>query len=63
MGKTINIRRGYDIKLVGAAEKSTFEIPVSDIIAVKPSDFPGVIPKLLVAQGDEVLAGQAPFLR
>jgi Na+-transporting NADH:ubiquinone oxidoreductase subunit A len=61
MGKTINIRRGYDIKLVGAAEKSTFEIPVSDIIAVKPSDFPGVIPKLLVAQGDEVLAGQALF--
>jgi len=61
MGKTINIRRGYDIKLVGAAEKSTSDLPVSDIIAVKPSDFPGVIPKLLVAQGDEVLAGQALF--
>jgi len=61
MGKTINIRRGYDIKLVGAAEKSTTELPTSDVIAVKPSDFPGIIPKLLVAQGDEVLAGQALF--
>jgi len=61
MGKTINIRRGYDIKLVGTAEKSTSELPVSDIITVKPSDFPGIIPKLLVAPGEEVLAGQALF--
>ncbi|MBK9335032.1 MAG: Na(+)-translocating NADH-quinone reductase subunit A [Lewinellaceae bacterium] len=61
MGKTINIRRGYDIKLVGAAEKSTTDLPVSDVIAVKPSDFAGIIPKLLVAAGDEVVAGQALF--
>lgn len=61
MGKTINIRRGYDIKLVGAAEKSTTDLPVSDVIAVKPSDFSGIIPKLLVAAGDEVVAGQALF--
>lgn len=61
MGKKINIRRGYDIKLVGAAEKSTSDLSTSDVIAVKPADFPGVIPKLFVAQGDEVLAGQALF--
>lgn len=61
MGKTISIRRGFNIKLKGAADKSITEIPVSEIIAVRPPDFPGVIPKLLVDAGDEVLAGQALF--
>ncbi len=61
MGKTIIIRRGYDIKLKGAAEKSTTEIPISDVIAIKPPDFANVIPKLLVEPGDEILAGQAVF--
>lgn len=61
MGKTINIRRGYDIRLVGEAEKALREAPVSDLFAVKPADFPAIIPKLLVQPGDEVLAGQALF--
>jgi Na+-transporting NADH:ubiquinone oxidoreductase subunit A len=61
MGKQISIRRGYDIKLKGAAEKSTTDLPTSDIIAIKPPDFMAVIPKLLVEPGDEVLAGQALF--
>ncbi len=61
MGKTINIRRGYDIRLVGEAEKSLQEAPFSDLFAVKPSDFPAITPKLLVQPGDEVLAGQALF--
>lgn len=61
MGKSISIRRGFDIKLKGAAEKSTSELPVSDIVAVKPADFPTVIPKLLVEAGTEVLAGQPLF--
>ncbi len=61
MGKTINIRRGYDIRLVGEAEKVLEEAPFSDLFAVKPSDFPAITPKLLVAPGDEVVAGQALF--
>lgn len=61
MGKSISIRRGFDIKLKGAAEKSTSELPLSDIIAVKPADFPAVTPKLLVEPGTEVLAGQSLF--
>lgn len=61
MGKQITLRRGYDIKLKGAAEKSVTDIPVSDVIAVKPPDFPAVTPKLLVETGDEVLAGQPIF--
>ena len=61
MSKTISIRRGYDIQLKGAADKLSSEVPTSEIVAIKPSDFPSVIPKLLVAAGDEVKAGQALF--
>jgi len=61
MGKTITLRRGYDIKLKGAAEKTISSVPVSDVIAVKPSDFHNVVPKMLLEPGDEVLAGQALF--
>ncbi|MCB0526739.1 MAG: NADH:ubiquinone reductase (Na(+)-transporting) subunit A, partial [Saprospiraceae bacterium] len=61
MGKTITIRRGYDIKLKGAAEKNIQDIPLSDVVAVKPPDFSLVVPKMLVEAGDEVLAGQALF--
>lgn len=61
MGKQISIRRGFDIKLKGLAEKSTTELPNSDLIAIKPPDFPAITPKLLVEAGDEVLAGQALF--
>lgn len=61
MGKSITIRRGFDIRLKGAAEKSTTELPVSDVVAVKPPDFEAITPKLLVEPGDQVLAGQAVF--
>ena len=61
MGKQITIRRGYDIKLEGAAEKSVTDIPASDVIAIKPPDFLAVTPKLMVETGDEVLAGQPIF--
>lgn len=61
MGKNFTIRRGYDIKLQGTAEKSVTDIPISDVIAIKPPDFPAVTPKLLVEAGDEVLAGQPIF--
>lgn len=61
MGKQISIRRGFNIKLKGTAEKVTTEVPTSEIIAIKPTDFPAITPKLLVGPGDEVLAGQALF--
>ncbi len=61
MGKNFTIRSGYDIKLQGAAEKTVADIPISDVIAVKPPDFLAVTPKLLVETGDEVLAGQPIF--
>src|SRR5688572_2152456 len=62
MGKTIIIRRGFDIKLEGLAEKRIVNLPISDIIAVKPSDFRKINPKPVVEQGDPVKAGQTIFL-
>lgn len=61
MGKTIHLSKGYDIKLVGNAQSTISQLPISDIIASSPSDFRNIIPKLMVQQGDEVLAGQALF--
>jgi Na+-transporting NADH:ubiquinone oxidoreductase subunit A len=62
MPQTITIRRGYDIKLKGAAVKTITPLPVSDVIAVKPSDFPKVTPKLRVSPGEIIKAGQCLFI-
>jgi len=60
MSNTFNIRKGLDIKLLGEAEKTIKEIPTK-VCAIKPPDFHGVFPKLLVKEGDEVKAGTPLF--
>lgn len=62
MPQTIKIRRGYDIKLKGNAVNSITPLPVSDVIAIKPSDFPKVTPKLRVSPGEIIKAGQCLFI-
>ena len=56
----IKIRKGLDIRLAGAPSKhlECFE-PTS--CAIKPTDFIGVVPKLHVAEGDEVNVGSVLF--
>ena len=61
MGMTVRLRKGFDIKLAGKAAASITDIPATDIFAVKPTDFQSLTPKLLIRQGDEILAGQALF--
>ncbi|AWV97768.1 Na(+)-translocating NADH-quinone reductase subunit A [Arcticibacterium luteifluviistationis] len=61
MGKSIRLKKGYDIKLLGEASKEISEIPVADIFAVKPTDYLSITPKLVVKEGDEVLAGSSLF--
>ncbi len=61
MPKTIKITKGLDIKLVGAAEKNTTSI-MPESFAIKPSDFIGVFPRMLVKEGDEVQAGSPLFV-
>jgi Na+-transporting NADH:ubiquinone oxidoreductase subunit A len=61
MPKVIRIRRGLDIRLSGSAEKIYNVAEKSSTYAVKPPDFPGLIPKMTVRPGDPVKAGSVLF--
>ncbi len=60
MSNNILIKKGLDIKLKGRADKALAEVDI-DQYALKPTDFPGVFPKLLVKAGDKVKAGTPVF--
>ncbi|MFT4879614.1 MAG: Na+-transporting NADH:ubiquinone oxidoreductase subunit A, partial [Flavobacteriales bacterium] len=61
MAKAIRIRKGCDIRLQGEAEK-TLETPArAEVFAIKPTDFHGLVPKLVVREGDQVKAGETLF--
>lgn len=61
MSKVIKIKKGLRINLAGRAGKTIANMPPAAIYALKPSDFIGVVPKLLVKEGDEVKAGSPLF--
>ncbi|MGP1992614.1 Na(+)-translocating NADH-quinone reductase subunit A [Zobellia laminariae] len=61
MSKDIRIKKGLNIKLVGAAEQTTSKAVLSNVYAIGLSDFHGVTPKMLVKQGAEVKAGEPLF--
>lgn len=61
MSEYIKIKRGLNLKLIGEAAKSVVEMPVSETFAIKPTDFIGLTPKLLLKEGDTVLAGTPLF--
>jgi len=61
MSKTISIRKGYDIRLNGAAELSTVNLETPKVFALKPTDFKDLVPKLAVKVGNEVKAGDPLF--
>ena len=62
MSQTYRIRKGVDIRLEGEAQKSLQNLGRSDVFAIKPPDFHGVTPKMVVKQGEAVKAGQAIFI-
>lgn len=61
MSDIVKIKKGVDIPLIGHAKKERIEERVVAEYAVKPTDFIGVVPKLLVAEGDVVKAGTPLF--
>jgi Na+-transporting NADH:ubiquinone oxidoreductase subunit A len=61
MSKVINIKKGYDIQLVGRSELKYGQKETPLQFAIKPPCFHGVRPKLLVKEGDQVKAGTALF--
>jgi Na+-transporting NADH:ubiquinone oxidoreductase subunit A len=61
MSKTIRIRRGLDIRLKGDAEQVLVQTDPPKVIAVKPTDFHGLVPRVLVKPGEQVQAGSPLF--
>jgi len=57
MSETIVLKKGLNIPIKGEAELRVSKTISPDIVAVKPSDFKGLLPRLLVKEGDKVLAG------
>ena len=57
MSNNIYLKKGLDLPISGEAAQSTKKVIVPDVVAVKPTDFRGLVPKLLVKEGDKVLAG------
>ena len=61
MSKDVKIRKGVNIKLKGTAEK-LYANPVSTSdVVIKPTDFPGLTPKMSVKVGATVKAGTPIF--
>ena len=61
MPDTIIIRKGLDLPIGGAAEKYVTDRRDITTYAVKPTDFVGLTPKMMVAEGDVVKVGDALF--
>ena len=61
MSDTIIIRKGLDLPVGGAAEQCVTDMRDIATCAVKPTDFVGLTPKMMVAEGDAVKVGDALF--
>lgn len=61
MSNDIKIKKGLDIKLKGEAEKTTEQAIISNFYTIRPDDFHGVTPKLILKQGAQVKAGEPLF--
>lgn len=61
MSEYIKLKRGLNLKLIGEAVKTVQDMPIADLFAIKPTDFTGLTPKLLVKVGDNVFAGTPLF--
>ena len=57
MSNNIYLKKGLDLPINGAAAQNTKKVIVPDVVSVKPTDFRSLVPKLLVREGDKVLAG------
>lgn len=57
MSNNINLKQGLNIPISGTAAQKTRKDVAGTVVAIKPTDFKGLLPKLLVKEGDRVLAG------
>ncbi len=59
---THTITKGFDLPLAGRAENALVDAPEPAQVCVETAEFPGIKPKALVKDGDQVRTGQPLFL-
>ena len=57
MSNRLVLKKGLDIPIKGKAAPVVLKRVMPDIVAIKPTDFKGLVPRLLVREGDSVQAG------
>ncbi len=62
MANLIKLRKGLDIRLEGRAKEERLQLKSNGNYALVPDDFLGIVPKVVVKEGDHVDAGQALFV-
>ena len=62
MANIFKLKKGLDINLQGKAAKKRIPIKAEGEFALVPDEFVGVIPKVVVREGDKVEAGDALFV-
>ena len=61
MSKAVKIRRGLNIALQGKADKVHANANEAKQYAIKPTDFHGLMPKLVGKEGHKLKAGSVLF--
>ncbi len=61
MSEVIRIKKGLDINMKGKAKEVLAKVGTSESFSVRPDDFHGIKPKVLVREGDKVKVGTVLF--
>ena len=57
MTDVIKIKRGLNIDIAGVPAPVLASMNQSSLVAISPNDFNGIVPKVLVKEGENVKAG------
>ena len=57
MSNNLDLKKGLNVPVKGEAAPVVIKTVSPDVVAVKPTDFSGLVPRLLVKEGDAVQAG------
>ncbi len=61
MSKTVKLRKGLNISLLGDADRVVEALALPSLVALKPTDFHGMTPKMVVKEGEQIKVGQVIF--
>jgi len=62
MTNVIKLRKGLTLNLKGKPEKTKITVKTGNLLGLMPDAFTGVVPKVVVKEGDRVKAGEALFV-